>query len=259
MATTRKTSRPAENATPEETPEKAAEVENAEPTPLEEALNEIPTEIEQGSFPYMLAVQVQQEWVKAETANDTILKNTPTPDGIAKFAAETADNDVVKLRTEVQDTESEIAALQEKVETLRETLGRQVDALNGKAKEVMEANMISDAEKTALKAEKDKALKAAGNYMASFKTALPEWEADEGIKTFVGNVMRRVHGAGRYVQQTTGAPINRKSPEVTAWNDRVREWARNNGHRVHERGRIADAIKLAYITANPTDTPPQGA
>jgi len=70
----------------------------------------------------------------------------------------------------------------------------------------------------------------------------------EALAPYVGNARRatrgsaRPNGAGRPARN--GARIDREQTQA------IREWARKNGHKVSERGRIPGSIVEAYNSAN---------
>lgn len=248
MATTarnRKTAKPADNETPENTTPETPEKETPEETtdPRQDAINAIPEEIEDGTFPYMLAERLATGMVDYARYSDIILRNTPNEEGIRHYAETSDAEDVVKHRTEVNNTKSTIAELQEKIESLRSDLGRQTDALNEAAREEMNRNLDTDA-KVKAKADREKSSTAITSYLRTFKVEFPDWEDHENIKTWMMDINKTVNGAGRFVSQNSGI-----DPRNAAYNKRVREWAQNNGLKVSERGRIADSVYLEYVNA----------
>lgn len=58
--------------------------------------------------------------------------------------------------------------------------------------------------------------------------------------------------AGRRAGRTVGAPAARRRSSAAKRDDldRVRAWAREHGHQVSERGRVAAAVLEAYDAAN---------
>lgn len=241
MATTRKTTKAADNTA--DAPEQPVKVDDAEPEtdPLTDALNAIPEEIETGTFPYMLAERIASGMVDYRRFSDIILQNTPSEEGIQHYAATSGAEEIVKYRTEVKGTESEIAELQKQIEAKRADLGRQVDALNEAARVEMNKNLDTGA-KVKAKADREKSTTAITSYLRTFKVEMPDWDDHENVKTWVSDVNKTVNGTGRFVSQNS-------DPRNAEYNARVREWAKNNGVRVSERGRIADATYLAYVNA----------
>lgn len=237
MAATRKTTKPTTPADNE--PVKADN--EPETDPLQDAINAIPEEIESGTFPYMLAERMASGMVDYAKYSDIILRNTPSEEGLKRYAETSDSPDIVKRRDAVKATETEIAKLQAEIEAKRTELGRQVDALNEAAREEMNANLDAEARIKA-KADREKVGTAITTYVRTFKVEMPDWDEHESVNEWLTDITKTVNGAGRFTSANT-------DPRNAAYNARVREWAKNNGVKVSERGRIADATYLAYVNA----------
>ena len=67
-------------------------------------------------------------------------------------------------------------------------------------------------------------------------------ELRDAFATYVGSARR----AGRTAAVRRGRPAKGADRDVTA----IREWARKNGHKVSERGRLSAAVLAAYDAAH---------
>ncbi len=65
----------------------------------------------------------------------------------------------------------------------------------------------------------------------------------DALATYVGHG-RRVTGSRRGARRTSSASANGASAKE------IRDWARDNGHKVPERGRIPAAVREAYQAAH---------
>lgn len=242
--TARKTSTKLADSTESEknaTPETPDTPDIPETDPLQDAINAIPEEIESGTFPYMLAERMASGMVDYARFSDIILRNTPSEEGLKHYAENSDSPDIVKHRDAIKATEAEIAELQAQIEAKRGELGRQVDALNNAAREEMNANLDTEARIKA-KADREKVGTAITTYVRTFKVEMPDWDEHESVREWLTDINKTVNGAGRFTSANT-------DPRNAAYNARVREWAKNNGVKVSERGRIADATYLAYVNA----------
>ena len=65
------------------------------------------------------------------------------------------------------------------------------------------------------------------------------------------NALARFTGAGRKVGRTSRTAANgRKAPDADLDKAEVRNWARANGVKVNERGRVPDAVVARYRAAH---------
>ncbi|MFD4474723.1 histone-like nucleoid-structuring protein Lsr2 [Streptomyces sp. NPDC058471] len=57
--------------------------------------------------------------------------------------------------------------------------------------------------------------------------------------------------------QSTSAPVKGNHPELTKWNRRAKDWLRQAGHDVKERGRIPSHLEEIYSKNHPNDPKPE--
>lgn len=58
---------------------------------------------------------------------------------------------------------------------------------------------------------------------------------------------------GWYDEPVAGRPAYAERLEIAERNQRMREWAKENGYEVHERGPLAGDVREAYAKAHPED------
>lgn len=220
---------------------------------MDQRMAEIPADLP--DFPRTMAERIVQQVVRHEEAEKVIVANTISPENVAQFANDSDVPEIVEKRNALQKIDDRLKELQAEIDKLRAESGRMVDDLHAAAREVMEAQQDQDAKANAISDQRDAEEKVKA-YLTSFKIEIPGWEDNHTIKEWVIRVNTSVFGNG-YKRPTNAAHPSR-SPEVAAWNERCRQWARNNGLNVSARGRIANAIKLQYAAAT-GDRPPHGA
>lgn len=249
---------PVENETSADAEEndaiEAADVEaEEEMSLLDQRMAEIPADLP--DFPRMMAERIVQQVVRHEEAEKVIVANTISPENVAQFANDSDIPEIVEKRNALQEVDDRLKKLQAEIDNLRAKSGQMVDDLHAAAREVMEAQQDQDAKADAISDQRD-AEEKVKTYLGSFKIEIPGWEDNHTIKEWVIRVNTSVFGNG--YKRPTNAAYPSRSPEVAAWNERCRQWARNNGLNVSARGRIANAIKLQYAAAT-GDRPPHGA
>lgn len=87
---------------------------------------------------------------------------------------------------------------------------------------------------------------------AAYEIDLSEANANrlrDALAPFVGHARRSGRGPGRPAPAAT-RPVRGAARSDREQTQAIREWARNNGHQISERGRIPASIVEAYNAAN---------
>lgn len=185
-----------------------------------------------------------------EAAQAVVLRNSLTDEGIEYLAKNGDNEDIVKLRTDHDETASRIADLEAELETLKDKQETKWAVLFEKAREVLKED-VNDDERLGAEARKTKAQKKYTTYRSTLETEVETDEpGNEAFAEFIREMNSRVY-AGQKMIPTGVTTGNTRTPADREKAAEVRQWAKNNGIRVNERGRIPETILKAWEVKNP--------
>lgn len=179
---------------------------------------------------------------------EIVLMNTLTDEGVNVFAHNSDNEEIVKIREVHDDINETITRLTKEINEKTAELNDAYTDLTEKAREVMAGQLDENAKVTAnirIKQAKTKMKSYLSPIMAEVDdlNEMPALKAylDE-VKTVTGdNAIRMVSTSGD------------SAPPRTDHSAKVRTWAKNNGIKLNEKGRVPKWAIEQYNEANPND------
>lgn len=241
------------NETPEEVDEKAETEENTtEPEENAESEEKDPLAVEIDNLPHVedkvssiLLQETAEFLVDFDRHHKIFIENSLDNDAIQHAAdTHTGDAELTEMREKRDETQKQISDLEAQIERLEGVLKAQKQSLWDRAEKVL-SETVSEKDRNNAKAEKEAISGKIRINFGTIKQRIPNWQENYALQTWFRETNLRLHG-----NATTATP--QRSVESRRENEKIREWAKLNGFRVKDRGRLPDTVVHAYRVANPS-------
>lgn len=186
--------------------------------------------------------------LEVEDHNAVVLENSATDDGIQHIAENSDNPEIVEQRAERDEVGSRIAELEKELETLNANYEEKEKALYESAEDVLKEN-IDETKKLGAKMQMERGQKQIGSLLTVLRQFV-DLDDSENVRfqEFIREVNSRVYKGQKMIPTGTATNGNRSQSDRDK-SAEIRAWAKNNGIKVNDRGRIPQHVIDKYEKA----------